>query len=547
MLSKEVKKLKDPIYGYICVDVEYFDNIIDTPVFQRLRRVMQTSYSPLYSSALHNRFVHSLGVYYLGTIVSENIKDSLEKYSICNEIKDQVIRVYRLACLLHDVGHAPFSHTGEAFYKFYFDDTGEKQLSAKKLHERLSYLVESDEFNKDIPGESASAAPHEIMSAIVGISNFRSIIGENDDVELFARCITGYLYSNKTRQNCIKNCFISMLNSKVIDVDRLDYLIRDAYTSGFETINIDYRRLLSSITIRDYQEKPRLVYTKNALSVIENVVYAHDAEKKWIQNHPVVMYETYIIKHMLEIISDEISDKNHTLFSEKSLSEEGQSFKNGTRISLLCDDDIIYLSKNKYNDDISKEFFHRGERRHPIWKSETEYKAYVSNKMTKEQHGLFAECMFSFVPCDKPDYIVPIVINEELYNKVKNEYEKAKENGADSRAALARRFRICNYLKDYATNNGFPFDYLVLPASSFISNFSKDNLKKTLICIEGTRPTELNEVCNVLNADTNTDTLKMCYLYYRRGSGKDGEEGKITNVFEFCQGLIKASESSESA
>ena len=67
-LENEYKKIKDPIYGYISIDVDYIKNIIDTPVFQRLRRVMQTSYSPLYSSALHNRFVHSLGVYHLGTI-----------------------------------------------------------------------------------------------------------------------------------------------------------------------------------------------------------------------------------------------------------------------------------------------------------------------------------------------------------------------------------------------------------------------------------------------------------------------------------------------
>lgn len=100
-----MKKIKDPIYGYISVDINYMKNIIDTPVFQRLRRVMQTSYSPLYSSALHNRFVHSLGVYHLGTIVSESLRESLEEMSIESSQIDKLIHVYLLACLLHDVGH----------------------------------------------------------------------------------------------------------------------------------------------------------------------------------------------------------------------------------------------------------------------------------------------------------------------------------------------------------------------------------------------------------------------------------------------------------
>lgn len=62
------KKLKDPIYGYISIPTEYVEKIIDTAPFQRLRRIIQTSYAPLYSSAVHNRFVHSMGVFYLGEI-----------------------------------------------------------------------------------------------------------------------------------------------------------------------------------------------------------------------------------------------------------------------------------------------------------------------------------------------------------------------------------------------------------------------------------------------------------------------------------------------
>ena len=76
-----MKVLKDPIYGYIKLEKDILDKIVDTPEFQRLRHIEQTSYTPLYSSALHNRFVHSIGVYHLGRIAS----DSLLEFITTNE------------------------------------------------------------------------------------------------------------------------------------------------------------------------------------------------------------------------------------------------------------------------------------------------------------------------------------------------------------------------------------------------------------------------------------------------------------------------------
>lgn len=65
-----------------------------------------------------------------------------------------------------------------------------------------------------------------------------------------------------------------MLNSKVIDVDKLDYLIRDAYITGFNTVSLDYIRLLQAITISETENGYQIAYYKDAISVIENVVYA---------------------------------------------------------------------------------------------------------------------------------------------------------------------------------------------------------------------------------------------------------------------------------
>jgi len=544
--ARNIKKIKDPVYGYIPIEVNYIRNIIDTSLFQRLRRVIQTSYSPLYSSTLHNRFVHSLGVFYLGSIAAERLKQAiLEGDFISGETDeekeaevDKLVHVYRLACLLHDIGHAPFSHTGEIYYIFYKNSDGDV-VSTKRLHEKICSLVNSDVLRSDLPVESESAEPHELMSAIVGIEEYADLIGDLEDQEFFARCITGYVYNSPGQEEDIKNCFIGMLNSKVIDVDRLDYLIRDAYTSGFATINIDYVRLLNAITIKEYKDKLNMAYRKDAVSVIENVVYAHDAERKWIQNHPVVLYEAYIIKHILEHLGEKLNTEDTKLFSEESLSVEGHVLAGGVKISLMCDDDIIYLSKNVFSDELSKELFDRNQRRHPVWKSEAEYEAYVRSIGSDEQKDLFKECMDSFNASNIPAHPVPLIINKTLLKDLEAKLEDAKKRKKPTKA-LERKIFVCKYMERYSMEHNMPFDFIIIPTSMFSSNFSKGNLGKVLINFEGKRPLMLKDVCNLLSAEGLKEEKDFYYLFYRRGEVTPESTGKIDNVDKFCKELFNA-------
>ncbi len=167
------KRFKDPIYGYIEIDETIISNIIDTAGFQRLRYIIQTSYSPLYSSAVHNRFVHSLGVYHLGCIASESIRALEKEYE--DEIKnlDRVLKVFELACLLHDLGHAPFSHTGEEYYL----ENGKRNL----LHGDIIKLTNDTDLEKEIGSKNYKAAPHELMSVIVALRKYGDLFQDDDE------------------------------------------------------------------------------------------------------------------------------------------------------------------------------------------------------------------------------------------------------------------------------------------------------------------------------------------------------------------------------
>lgn len=537
---QDYKQFKDPIYGYVKIPSEYVDNIIDSAEFQRLRRIVQTSYSPLYSSAVHNRFIHSIGVYYLGTIAAESVFGELKNDDSTKSLADweRVEKVFLLACLLHDVGHAPFSHTGE---KFYLDENG----GYTEIHNLLLSVVDTDLFKQDIPENSKAAAAHEIMSAIVALKNFDGYFENSFEKELFARCITGYRFSDNTLLNSIYNCIITMLNSKVIDVDRLDYLIRDAYFTGFETVNIDYARLLTSLTVIIEDNKASLGFNKNAISVIENVVYAHDAERKWIQTHPIVLYDMYIIQHVIDNLNKKISDGDtKKLFSLESLSMEGNILKENLEISLLCDDDIVHLLKQNKDDSLCMEYFSRKNRRHPLWKSESEYKAYITLEFGSEGkiQDKFNETL-SEIEKYMRKFSEGWIINDNIIKTIETELENIEKagDGLDQRTKKVQKnqkqnmLKVIRALKEYSDNNEMECDFVLLEASQFYSGFNKEDLFNIHIRFprkEGENIFKLKDVLSLLGSSESKSNL-FFYLFYKEGEKPIDRE-------ELCKKIYRA-------
>jgi HD superfamily phosphohydrolase len=114
-------EIRDPVYGFITFN-EWEKEIIDHFVFQRLRRIKQLALTDMvYPGATHTRFEHSLGVMHLATKMYDAIiRDDSNKQLLTEKLNYQESglkrdrQLVRLAALLHDVGHAPFSHASEA-------------------------------------------------------------------------------------------------------------------------------------------------------------------------------------------------------------------------------------------------------------------------------------------------------------------------------------------------------------------------------------------------------------------------------------------------
>ena len=233
------KLFRDPVHGYISIPVDYCGAFIDNKIFQRLRRIEQTSMRVLYPSAHHDRFSHSLGVFHLGqTAINYLLQSSpsLKRNKVA-------VKSFEMACLLHDCAHSPFSHTFEKYYTLNRD---------AEIRARLIASIPDVKFGEDFT--TISPAPHELVSAIVAVEFFKNNIERlGGDINLIARMITGCPFSDPTRG--IENCLISLLNGSAIDVDKLDYIIRDTWASGVNNVRIDDKRLLSSLQIKQDKDE----------------------------------------------------------------------------------------------------------------------------------------------------------------------------------------------------------------------------------------------------------------------------------------------------
>jgi len=243
--------LRDPLWNNIRVD-DLTLELVDTEVFQRLRYVRQLGWTYLvYPGATHSRFEHALGTYHLSRRTLALLCEADDAISISED--EQTI--VRSAALLHDVGHYPFSHALEEIGALHHEDVARPLITEGAVAALLSSRV----------GEGA---PAKVFELIRGRS---------------ASPLQGLI-------------------SGSLDLDKIEYLKRDAFMCGVPYGEIDVDRLTNSLVIVDDPDSGArsLGVQEKALSALESLLFAKYQMYRNVYWHHAVRSATAMYKRLVE-------------------------------------------------------------------------------------------------------------------------------------------------------------------------------------------------------------------------------------------------------
>jgi len=333
------KIIRDLVHEY--VNVTAFElKIIATVPFQRLKDVRQLTCQQVYPSALHTRFEHSLGVLELtrqavkhlnrNGIVGNQFYDNSK-----GPVLDDTLQFNAtIAALLHDVGHCPFSHLGEK--EFDYDDVKTRLIEEIKESELIKHYENLSD--KILHGKRGSVgAIHEMISCIIILKEYKELLSslrvkacdDSDaccikaDFELIIRSILGIDYDEGDTESYEtvkrKNAVIHLINSNIIDMDKLDYIMRDSVFTGISIPIIDTQRLFRNMYLdTNYQ----VVFTSKAVPVLQSIIEARDVLYMYVYNHHVAVFSDFMHAYILSRLTQNTRDMIQMLYPNQCNSIE---------------------------------------------------------------------------------------------------------------------------------------------------------------------------------------------------------------------------------
>ena len=284
--TNKLKIINDPVYGFIKIPYDMIFDLIEHPLFQRLRRIRQLGLTHfVYPGANHTRFQHAVGAMHLMGLAIEVIR------SKGHAISDEEAEAVTIAILLHDIGHGPFSHSLE------------HSLIKNTTHEEISLLM-MEQLNEEFSGELTMA------------------------IEIF--------------RNRYPKKFLHQLVSSQLDMDRLDYLKRDSFFTGVTEGVIGSDRIIKMLNVLNDQ----LVVEEKGIYSIEKFLIARRLMYWQVYLHRTVVASEQLLVLML-LRAQDLSAMGEELFATPALAYFLREQKQVSleQFSLLDDEDILASAK----------------------------------------------------------------------------------------------------------------------------------------------------------------------------------------------------------
>ncbi len=262
-------RIRDPIHSFISLSHQEL-KVVNTKIFQRLRRIRQLAMADLvYPGATHTRFEHSLGVLHIADKIAKQLKEA-------RVIKSIDLVLIRLAALLHDLGHGPFSHISEYLLAQHYDRNKIPSIPFEEIHEDVTVrlIQNSDELN--------SILSPELRSDVVAVLTKQDI-----------------------RRDIV---------SGPLDADKLDYLLRDAYYAGVKYGSFDLSKILESVIAIGTGSSARLGIKEEGVHAVEQLIIAKHHMTVQVYGHRVRAITDAMIIRGIELAMKDGDHQIKTLY-----------------------------------------------------------------------------------------------------------------------------------------------------------------------------------------------------------------------------------------
>ena len=268
-------EIRDPIHGFIALSQQEV-NLINTRAFQRLRRIRQLAMAFLvYPGTLHTRFDHSIGVMHIAGRICDRLKRT-------DKEREQV----RLAALLHDIGHGPFSHVSEHLLDKHVPKPEEGGPVLEKIHEKITVdIVEND-------------------------SEIRKILS-CEERQFVIEMIEG-----KTTRD-----FQRDIISSDLDADKMDYLLRDSYFAGVKYGTYDLEKIIESCRVDRRGNESYLAISSKGIHALEQLLLAKQHMTQQVYHHRVRSISDAMIVRGIELAIDKENQEITQLYRYDRTSE----------------------------------------------------------------------------------------------------------------------------------------------------------------------------------------------------------------------------------